>query len=41
MLMQSLMNQGSLTKDMVGKKFMTFGAMVFLFSKMLSLRVTK
>ncbi len=24
-LMQSLMNQGGLTKDMIGKRFMTFG----------------
>jgi hypothetical protein len=41
MLMQSLMNQGSLSKDMVGKKFMTFGADgVFVFQNV-KLRVTK
>ncbi len=34
-LMQALMNQGGLTKDMIGKKLLTFGANSVMFSKVL------
>ncbi len=32
-LMQSLMNQGGLTKDMIGKRLMTFGAIGICFPR--------
>ncbi len=34
-LMQALMQEGGLAKDLIGKRLMTFGAMGFLFSKAL------
>jgi hypothetical protein len=41
MLMQALMNQGGLTKDMIGKKLMTFGANNFYVFQGVRLRVRK
>ncbi len=40
-LMQSLMNQGGLTKDMIGKRFMTFGVDGVYVSQVAKSRVTK